>query len=965
MAELQSESGSEEELPSLSSLLELHKPRPPRPPSPDPEVVVVSSGGEEAEEEVVVEEVAALRSRVAARGGAGSEPCWQPDGLCASGDLVAPGGEGPWGDPAPSGGGCWGGENSTCGAEGPALPVGQDEPSSPLVSGASTEASPPPKKRQYSQRERAAVCQAAWERRKEREAKRRLQEEEKERKRALAKMLKAQRPGECQKYITVVLDPALLQVEGGEQILKALEAANYSCVVENQAVPCSITWRRKTVSSQNVDSCTEGQKMTLQSYVAHVMEKLPGKILALAVVGVENYFRSLGVQSKQRLQQAAAPGNQEEQRKGRKRKIKDSGLELTRMDMEEALVDLQLCTQVQVSFFDSCEELGEYATMFTKAVAEAPFNALHTKVPPVSPGVTNSYVQGPLDVPLLDKTVGQCLEETVERFPDREALVFCRDGVRRTFARFKEEVDQAAAGLLALGLKKGDRLGMWGPNKYEWVLMQFATAQAGIILVSVNPAYQASELEFILKKVGCKALVFPTQFKTQKYYDILKQSCPEIEKSSPGGIKSKRLPDLSIVIMLDSKLPGTFHMDEVMQAGDSSQVKQLRAVEQTLSCNEPINIQFTSGTTGSPKGATLSHRNIVNNAHLIGLRLGITQQDHRFCVPAPLYHCLASVGGCMVMALHGSCCIFSSPSFEGKAALEAVSREKCTFLLGTPTMFIDMLSQPDFDSYDLSSLQGGIIAGSPVPPEIMKTIMTKMHIPKLVGSCSAGSCPGGGQQGFLHPPWPQVAYGTTENSPVTFMGFPNDSMDRRTETVGYIFPHTEAKIEDPETGKSMPLNTPGELLIRGYCVMLGYWNDPAKTSEVITAERWYKTGDLGSLDEHGYCKIIGRCKDMIIRGGENIYPAELEQFLHTHPKVEEVQVVGVKDSRMGEEVCACIRLRAGQNCTEEEMKAFCKGKISHFKIPRYFVFVNQYPLTVSGKIQKYKLREQMEKLLQL
>ncbi|NXA30316.1 ACSF2 synthetase, partial [Ibidorhyncha struthersii] len=560
-----------------------------------------------------------------------------------------------------------------------------------------------------------------------------------------------------------------------------------------------------------------------------------------------------------------------------------------------------------------------------------------------------SYVQGALDVPLLTKTMGQCLDDTVERFPDRDALVFCRDGVRKTFAQFKKEVDQAAAGLLALGLKKGDRLGMWGPNKYEWVLMQFATAQAGIILVSVNPAYQALELEFVISKVGCKALVFPTQFKTQKYYDILKQSCPELEKSSPGGIKSKRLPDLSVVITVDSKLPGTFHMDEVMQAGDSSHMKQLRAVQRTLSCDEPINIQFTSGTTGSPKGATLSHRNIVNNANLIGLRLGFTEQvglggnaEYRIGVPAPLYHCLASVGGCMVMALHGSSCIFSSPSFEGKAALEAVSREKCSFLHGTPTMYIDMLSQPDFDSYDLSSLRGGVIAGSPVPPEIMKMVITKMRMPEIV-----------------------VAYGTTENSPVTFMGFPDDSITRKTETVGYIFPHTEAKIEDPETGQPVPLNTPGELQIRGYCVMLGYWGDPGKTSEVITAEKWYKTGDLASLDEHGYCKIIGRCKDMIIRGGENIYPAELEQFLHTHPKVAEVQVVGVKDSRMGEEICACIRVRAGQVCTEEEIKAFCKGKISHFKIPRYVVFVGQYPLTVSGKIQKYKLREQMEKHLQL
>ncbi|XP_064323354.1 medium-chain acyl-CoA ligase ACSF2, mitochondrial isoform X2 [Phalacrocorax carbo] len=569
-------------------------------------------------------------------------------------------------------------------------------------------------------------------------------------------------------------------------------------------------------------------------------------------------------------------------------------------------------------------------------------HALHAGVPSASHRVTNSYVQGAFDIPLLTKTMGQCLHETVERFPDRDALVFCRDGVRKTFAQFKQEVDQAAAGLLALGLKKGDRLGMWGPNKYEWVLMQFATAQAGIILVSVNPAYQALELEFIIRKVGCKALVFPTQFKTQRYYDILKQSCPELENSSPGEIKSKRLPDLSIVITVDSKLPGTFHMDEVMQAGDSSHMKQLRAVQQTLSCNEPINIQFTSGTTGSPKGATLSHRNIVNNANLIGLRLGITEQDYRVGIPTPLYHCLGSVGGCMVMALHGSTCIFSSPSFEGKATLEAVSQEKCSFLHGTPTMFIDMLAQPDFDSYDLSALRGGIIAGSPVPPEIMKMIITKMHMPEIV-----------------------VAYGTTENSPVTFMGFPNDSITRKTETVGCVFPHTEAKIEDPETGKSVPLNTPGELQIRGYCVMLGYWDDPAKTSEVVTAERWYKTGDLASLDEHGYCRIIGRCKDMIIRGGENIYPAELEQFLHTHPKVEEVQVVGVKDSRMGEEVCACIRVRAGQDCTEEEIKAFCKGKIAHFKIPRYVVFVSQYPLTVSGKIQKYKLREQMEKHLQL
>ncbi|XP_044838640.1 medium-chain acyl-CoA ligase ACSF2, mitochondrial isoform X1 [Mauremys mutica] len=567
-------------------------------------------------------------------------------------------------------------------------------------------------------------------------------------------------------------------------------------------------------------------------------------------------------------------------------------------------------------------------------------SALHIDTAPVTPIATNSYIQGATDIPLLTKTVGQCLEETAHRFPDREALVFCRDGVRKTFAQFIQEVDQAAAGLLAIGLKKGDRLGMWGPNKYEWVLMQFATAQAGIILVSVNPAYQAQELEFVIKKVGCKALVFPTQFKSQRYYEILKQTCPELEKSSPGGIKSKRLPDLSIVITLDSKLPGAFQMSEVMQAGDSSHMKQLREVQQTLSCNEPINIQFTSGTTGSPKGATLSHRNIVNNANLVGLRLGTDQQESRTALPVPLYHCLGSVGGSMVMAVHGAPAIFSSLSFEGKAALEAVAQEKCSLLHGTPTMFIDMLSQPDFDSYDLSSLRGGVIAGSPVPPEIMKKIMTKMNMRDIV-----------------------VAYGTTENSPVTFMGFPQDSISQRTETVGCIFPHTEAKIEDPETGEIATLDSPGELQIRGYCVMLGYWEDPLKTNEVITDDRWYKTGDIAVLDKYGYCKIVGRCKDMIIRGGENIYPAELEQFLHTHPKIEEVQVIGVKDQRMGEEICACIRVKAGQECTAEEIKAFCKGKISHFKIPRYIVFMKKYPLTVSGKIQKYKLREQMEKQL--
>ncbi|XP_013929671.1 PREDICTED: acyl-CoA synthetase family member 2, mitochondrial [Thamnophis sirtalis] len=569
-------------------------------------------------------------------------------------------------------------------------------------------------------------------------------------------------------------------------------------------------------------------------------------------------------------------------------------------------------------------------------------SALPLDIRPATPVIKKSYLNGPSDIPLISRTVDQCLEETTHRFPEREALVFLTEGVRKTFSQFKQDVEEAATGLLALGLKRGDRLGMWGPNNYAWVLMQFATAQAGIILVSVNPAYQSHELEFVLRKVGCKALVFPTQFKTQKYYEILKNVCPELEHSNPGALTNKKLPELSVIICADAKLPGTFSMQEVMQAGESSHMKELQAIRKMLINKEPINIQFTSGTTGSPKGATLSHCNILNNANFIGIRLGLNEMEARCCVPVPLYHCLGSVGGCMVMAVHGVSLIFPSLSFNAKATLKAIEKEKCTHVHGTPTMFIDMLGQPDFDSYDLSSLQGGAIGGSPVVPEVMKKIINKMNMRDIVG-----------------------VYGTTENSPVTFMGFPQDNIAQKTETVGYIFPHTEAKIEHPNTGEILPLNSSGELQIRGYCVMLGYWADPNKTKEVLNDEQWYKTGDIAILDEYGYCKIVGRCKDMIIRGGENIYPVELEQFLHTHPKIQEVQVVGVKDERFGEEICASIRVKAGEECTADEIKAFCKGKIAHFKIPRYVVFVEDFPLTISGKIQKYKLREQMEKHLQL
>ncbi|XP_055113513.1 medium-chain acyl-CoA ligase ACSF2, mitochondrial isoform X6 [Symphalangus syndactylus] len=544
-----------------------------------------------------------------------------------------------------------------------------------------------------------------------------------------------------------------------------------------------------------------------------------------------------------------------------------------------------------------------------------------------------SYVQGCTKKHLNSKTVGQCLETTAQRVPEREALVVLHEDVRLTFAQLKEEVDKAASGLLSIGLCKGDRLGMWGPNSYAWVLMQLATAQA-------------MELEYVLKKVGCKALVFPKQFKTQQYYNILKQICPEVENAQPGALKSQRLPDLTTVISVDAPLPGTLLLDEVVVAGSTQQhLDQLQYNQQFLSCHDPINIQFTSGTTGSPKGATLSHYNIVNNSSMLGERLKLhekTPEQLRMILPSPLYHCLGSVGGTMMCLMYGATLILASPIFNGKKALEAISRERGSFLYGTPTMFVDILNQPDFSSYDISTMCGGVIAGSPAPPELIRAIINKINMKDLV-----------------------VAYGTTENSPVTFSNFPEDTVEQKAESVGRVMPHTEARIMNMEAGTLAELNTPGELCIRGYCVMLGYWGEPQKTEEAVDQDKWYWTGDVATMNEQGFCKIVGRSKDMIIRGGENIYPAELEDFFHTHPKVQEVQVVGVKDDRMGEEICACIRLKDGEETTVEEIKAFCKGKISHFKIPRYIVFVTNYPLTISGKIQKFKLREQMERHLNL
>ncbi|XP_008285501.1 acyl-CoA synthetase family member 2, mitochondrial-like [Stegastes partitus] len=569
--------------------------------------------------------------------------------------------------------------------------------------------------------------------------------------------------------------------------------------------------------------------------------------------------------------------------------------------------------------------------------------SLHVDSPPYKPSLTTSYVHGTSSVSLLPLTVSQCLDATAQRWPNREAVVFLQDGIRKTFAQLQHDVDKVASGLLALGLKPGDRLGVWAPNTYEWILFQFATAKAGIILVSLNPAYEMKEIEFALQKVQCKAVVCPSHFQTHKFCEMLREICPEIDTAPSGVIKSSRVPDLRMVIVTDSRQPGMLHVEDVMQAGEARHHKELMDLQSKLSFDDPINIQFTSGTTGSPKGATLSHHNIVNNAYFLGRRMGYDWRPQvRVCAPIPMYHCFGSVIGGLSMAIYGVTLVFPSPSFNSLANLEAIQRERCNFVYGTSTMYIDMLSQQHLHKYDLSSLEAGLIGGSPCPAEIVRKLKTDMNIKEIM-----------------------IGYGATENSPATFLGFPLDNEELKINTSGCIMNHTEAKVVNPDTGEIVPVGASGELMIRGSCVMLGYWDDPEKTKEAISPDRWYRTGDIASLNHLGYCSIQGRLKDMIIRGGENIYPAEIEQFLCKHPKVQEVQVVGVKDERLGQQVCACIILKEGQTSSAEEIRAFCKDQISRFKIPHYMVFVDSFPMTGSGKIKKIELAEAMEEKLGL
>jgi fatty-acyl-CoA synthase len=548
-------------------------------------------------------------------------------------------------------------------------------------------------------------------------------------------------------------------------------------------------------------------------------------------------------------------------------------------------------------------------------------------------GLELSYVHGASDQPLIGKTIGQFFDDACAKWATRSALVVRHQNVRLNYAELREAVDNLAAGLLTLDLNPGDRIGIWSPNNSEWVLTQFASAKAGLILVNINPAYRTAELEYALNKVGCKALILAERFKTSDYVGMLRELAPELGHAQPGKLESARLPTLrSVVLLGDSWHPGTFRFSEIMTRGGASERKRIADLAPQLQFDEPINVQFTSGTTGFPKGATLSHHNILNNGFFIGEAMRLTPED-RLCIPVPLYHCFGMVLGNLAALTHGACMVFPGEGFDPLATLQAVAEERCTALHGVPTMFIAQLDHPEFSRFDLSSLRTGIMAGSPCPIEVMKRAVGNMHLSEIT-----------------------IAYGMTETSPVSFQSSTEDPLERRVSTVGRIAPHVEVKIVDLN-GRIVPTGTPGELLTRGYCVMLGYWGDEERTREAIDASRWMHTGDLATIDAEGYCNIVGRIKDMVIRGGENVYPREIEEFLYRHPKIQDVQVIGVPDDRYGEEICAWVKLRPGVSATEEEIRVFCRDQIAHYKVPRYIKFVDEFPMTVTGKIQKFIMRE--------
>jgi fatty-acyl-CoA synthase len=547
-----------------------------------------------------------------------------------------------------------------------------------------------------------------------------------------------------------------------------------------------------------------------------------------------------------------------------------------------------------------------------------------------------SYVSGESSQQLIYNTIGNHLEEIAKQFPSNEGLIVCHQNIRWSYQELDQRVNELAIGLIALGFEKGDRLAIWGPNSYEWVLTQLATAKIGVIMVCLNPAYRTYELEYALNKVECRGIVCAESFKSSRYLDILNELAPEFKKCKAGELDSHKLPHLKIAIRMGrEETSGMFNFDTVCTLGTGKENQQLEKFRLELQPDDAINIQFTSGTTGQPKGATLTHCNILNNGFICAQGMNFTDQD-RLCIPVPLYHCFGMVLGVLACISHGATMILPSGSFDPFDTLQAIEQEKCTALHGVPTMFIKELEHPDFSRFDISSLRTGVMAGATCPIELMKALIEKMNMTDVI-----------------------IGYGQTEVSPLNHLTKPDDSLQNRTETVGKAIPYIEVKIIN-EFGQVCATNEPGEICTRGYSVMKGYWGDDVKTRETIDQAGWLHSGDIGTMDKHGYVKITGRIKDMIIRGGENIYPREVEEFLYTHPKISEVQVFGISDKKMGEEVCAWIQLKEGEASSEEEVIAFCKNKITHFKIPKHIDFVSEYPMTVTGKIQKFKMREAKE-----
>ena len=546
-----------------------------------------------------------------------------------------------------------------------------------------------------------------------------------------------------------------------------------------------------------------------------------------------------------------------------------------------------------------------------------------------------SYVHGGSTQPLLGETLGACFDRIVKRFGEREALVVRHQNVRLTYRELQRRANNLAVALLRLGMSPGERIGIWSQNNAEWLLAQLATAKAGLILVNINPAYRVHELQYALNKVQCRALIASPSFKSSNYLRMLQELAPELAHCKPGKLEAAAFPSLKLVIRLgEERTDGMLNFDALLGDASAAELARLRSLGATLQFDDPIHIQFTSGTTGQPKGATLTHHNILNNGYFVGAAMHFSEAD-RLCIPVPLYHCFGMVLGNLVCITHGATMVYPDESFNAESVLEAVEAERCTALHGVPTMFIAMLAHPRFEQFDLASLRTGMMAGAPCPEELMQQVIERMHMRQVT-----------------------IGYGMTETSPISFQSSMDDSIECRVSTVGRVHAHTEVKIVD-EDGRIVPRGETGELLTRGYCVMRGYWNDDERTRESIDAAGWMHSGDLATLDALGYCRIVGRSKDMVIRGGENIYPREVEEFLFRHPKILDVQCVGVPDAKYGEELCACIILRPGMQSSVEEIRDFCRGQIAHYKVPRYVKFVESFPMTVTGKVQKFVLRQQV------